>query len=73
MTAHTAILRPGFNLRQILATILKSAAEDWERHRTFGQTKRELAALSDRELEDIGISRWMIHDIARETAYGPRA
>ena len=72
MTTHTAILRPAFNLRQALSTILRSAAENWERHRTFAQTKRELGTLSDRELEDIGISRWMISDIARETAYGPK-
>lgn len=29
------------------------------------QTFRELSALSDRELNDIGISRAIIHDIAR--------
>lgn len=72
MTTHTAVLRPAFNLRQFLSTILKSAAEDWRQHRMFDRTKRELEALSDRELDDIGISRWMISDIARETAYGPK-
>ena len=33
---------------------------------TYRKTYRELSALSDYELRDIGINRGMIHDVARE-------
>ncbi len=38
--------------------------------RLYATTVRELAALSDRELADLGISRLSISDVAREAAYG---
>ena len=37
----------------------------------YNQTVRELSALSNRELDDLGIPRSNIVSIARETAYGP--
>ena len=40
------------------------------RRRVYDQTVRELRALSDRELTDLGISRSMIDQIATEAAYG---
>ena len=33
---------------------------------TYRKTYRELSALSDFELRDIGINRGMIHDVARQ-------
>lgn len=41
-----------------------------QRRRIFSQTQNELRALSDRELSDLGISRSMITEIARDAAYG---
>ena len=40
------------------------------RRRLFNQTVRELTALSDRELVDLGIHASMIKQIAAEAAYG---
>ncbi len=40
------------------------------RRRIYDQTVRELRALSERELTDLGISRSMITSIATEAAYG---
>lgn len=40
------------------------------RRRLFRQTMRELGALSDRELSDLGISRTMVRSLAYEAAYG---
>jgi uncharacterized protein YjiS (DUF1127 family) len=40
------------------------------RRKVFVQTKRELDALSTRELADLGISRSMITRLAQEAAYG---
>lgn len=41
-----------------------------QRRRIYAQTLRELHALSDRELSDLGMHRLAITDIAREAAYG---
>lgn len=38
--------------------------------REFRRTYNELSALSDRELTDLGLSRWDIANIARKTVYG---
>ncbi len=40
------------------------------RRRIYDQTVRELCALSDRDLTDLGISRSTISSIATEAAYG---
>ena len=40
------------------------------RRRVYDQTVRELAALSDRDLTDLGISRSVIAQVASEAAYG---
>lgn len=45
----------------------KAAAELRAKYRT---TYNELNRLSQRELEDLGISRWAIKDLAREHVYG---
>lgn len=39
-----------------------------ERSRVYRETYEELATLTDRELSDIGVSRLMLRDLARETA-----
>lgn len=44
--------------------------EHFEKHRTYKRTLKELSKLTDRELADIGISRGMIREIAREHATG---
>ncbi len=41
-----------------------------EQRRVYRLTLRELGALNDRDLADLGIHRAMIDSIAREAAYG---
>lgn len=41
-----------------------------ERRRLYSRTFHELSALSERELNDLGIHRAMIAEIARQAAYG---
>lgn len=41
-----------------------------QRRRIYAQTLRELRGLTERELADLGMSRGMIVDVAREAAYG---
>lgn len=38
----------------------------FERHRHYIQIRRELEAFQDRELAELGMSRYDIHDIARQ-------
>ena len=40
------------------------------RRAVYAQTVRELNALTDRELADLGIARASITTVAREAAYG---
>ncbi|MFN3722264.1 MAG: DUF1127 domain-containing protein [Paracoccaceae bacterium] len=52
------------------AAIVKNIRVGLERRRVFKQTVRELQALSNRELADLGIHRSMISRVANEAAYG---
>lgn len=40
------------------------------KRKVFHTTRRELAALSDRDLNDLGIARFDINRLAMEAAYG---
>lgn len=63
--------RDGFRLSAFLRPFLDAAglsAEALARRRTYRQTLGELAAMTDRELADIGISRLSIGQIALEAA-----
>jgi uncharacterized protein YjiS (DUF1127 family) len=53
-----------------LGNLAKSVKLSLHRRRLFNQTVRELNALSDRELADLGIHGSMIKDIAKQAAYG---
>jgi uncharacterized protein YjiS (DUF1127 family) len=53
-----------------LGTFTKTVTLALHRRRLFNQTVRELNALSDRDLADLGIHASMIKDIARQAAYG---
>jgi len=53
-----------------LSNAVTNYREMRQRNRVFRQTRRELNALTERELADLGIARSMITRIAREAAYG---
>lgn len=53
------------------ATGFAGALRDkWRRYGVYRETIRELAALSDRDLNDLGLHRSQITTIAVEAAYG---
>lgn len=52
---------------QAAVVALKQAAR---RRAVYKRTVRELNTLNPRELTDLGIHPAMIHDVAREAAYG---
>ena len=64
----TSVARKGTFDRLIA---LNASVATWVRQRrVYAQTLTELSALSDRELNDLGISRLAISEIAHEAAYG---
>jgi uncharacterized protein YjiS (DUF1127 family) len=60
----TSLISDRFN------AVLKMIRAHSARRRIYAQTVRELSNLSDRDLADLGISRFAIRDIAIEAAYG---
>ncbi|WP_299670718.1 DUF1127 domain-containing protein [uncultured Roseobacter sp.] len=50
------------------ANLLNAAKARYAKHRVYRQTYTELAALGERELNDLGLSRSMIRGIALEAA-----
>jgi uncharacterized protein YjiS (DUF1127 family) len=53
-----------------LRSARRDLVEERQRRRLYNETYSQLAALSDRDLWDIGLSRLQITDIARDAAYG---
>ena len=51
------------------ASVVKMVKEAVEQRRIYVQTVQELSSLTDRDLADLGLSRAMISDVAREAAY----
>lgn len=56
-----------------LKRTLSNLADSWTWYQTYRLNVRELESLSNRELDDIGISRWDIPRIAMESASSARA
>jgi uncharacterized protein YjiS (DUF1127 family) len=50
--------------------MLKAMILAYKRHTVYRATYRELAALSNKELYDLGIDRSMIEEVAMEATYG---
>lgn len=55
---------------QGMATIWQRLRESLRQHRAYAATRRRLRAMTDAELDEMGISRGMISRVAFETAYG---
>ncbi|MEX0308570.1 MAG: DUF1127 domain-containing protein [Ruegeria sp.] len=68
--AHTATLtHGGFNLTARIANLMERVKENRARASEYNRTYTELQRLTNRELDDIGVRRCDIADIAREHAY----
>ncbi|MCV2868984.1 DUF1127 domain-containing protein [Defluviimonas sp. WL0002] len=53
-----------------IGAFLRNLQDARGRHKVYRQTVKELSALTERELLDLGISPSMITSIAMEAAYG---
>lgn len=70
MAYATGIHSSESGLIERVADVTGSLRDSWRRFRVYRQTLRELSALGDRELADLGIHRSNIGAIAAEAAYG---
>ncbi|MEL7300191.1 MAG: DUF1127 domain-containing protein [Pseudomonadota bacterium] len=59
-----------FGLVARLRAVAADAADAWARYSMYRQTFNELMELSDRELQDLGLSRGVLKAVATETVYG---
>lgn len=60
---------PAVNLYHILGTYKKALERKWQQYKMYKRTMKELAILSDRELEDIGINRCDLESVTRKTCF----
>ncbi len=70
MTTLTQTYFRPLGLTQRLQAIRTQIADAMERRKVYRTTLNELESLTSRDLDDLGISRTMIRDIAYEAAYG---
>ena len=70
MAYANSIRAAGGSFTDRISSVAKSIRLTLARRRMFGQTLRELSALTDRELSDLGMHRADIRRIAAEAAYG---
>ncbi len=59
-----------FSLADRISGVIALTKANLARRAVYNQTVRELNALTDRELADLGIARADIYAVSREAAYG---
>lgn len=70
MATLNATRTPALGLTERITLALSAVKTSYRKYAVYRHTLRELKALSDRELSDLGIHASMIDQIAREAAYG---
>jgi uncharacterized protein YjiS (DUF1127 family) len=65
-----ARLRSVASLADGVVAFARAVADSWTRARAYRATYAELSALSDRELDDLGVSRWELAEVAYKSVYG---
>lgn len=53
-----------------VVAFVRALADSAQKAAAFRRTYAELSQLSDRELDDLGVSRWEIAEVARTSVYG---
>ena len=70
MAQLNAALRGNPTLTARVQAVVATLKQAFRRRALYQRTLRELNALTDRELADLGIPSGMIAEVAREAAYG---
>lgn len=58
------------SLADSVVAFVRDLADASARRAAYRATVKELRALGDRELDDLGLSRWDIDAVARRSVYG---
>ncbi|MBS0564445.1 MAG: DUF1127 domain-containing protein [Proteobacteria bacterium] len=66
---NTNVIRTNATLLDRIAAFFAGLNDNRRRHATYRRTLRELDALSDRDLHDLGLHRAMIEQVALDAAY----
>jgi uncharacterized protein YjiS (DUF1127 family) len=61
---------PVNELLTLISEIYSTARSNYAKHKAYKSTIKELGRLTDYQLLDMGLSRYDIHELARQTAYG---
>lgn len=67
---QTAYAADGTSIRQRLSDLAAGLGQRRAQHQAYRSTVRELTAMSNRDLTDIGVHPADIRTIARQAAYG---
>jgi uncharacterized protein YjiS (DUF1127 family) len=67
-THSTTLQNDGFGLFAAIRSAFARMADDRKRTLAYRKTRSELEQMTDKDLADIGIARFMIRDIAAEAA-----
>lgn len=62
--------RSGISFADLFANVSVNIKAALARRAVYSRTLAELNALTDRDLSDLGVSRYQIADLAHEAAYG---
>lgn len=55
-----------------ISNLYATARSNYAKHLIYKSTLKELSRLTDYQLLDMGLSRYDLHELARQTAYGKK-
>ena len=70
MTTFAHTLAQGGSAFQGLVAAFRAWRTDAAKRAAYRETREQLMALTDRELDDLGVTRWDIDAVARKSVYG---
>jgi uncharacterized protein YjiS (DUF1127 family) len=70
LTLSNYLQSPIAELIKLTSGLYSAARSNYAKHKAYKSTIKELGRLTDYQLLDMGLSRYDIHELARQTAYG---
>jgi uncharacterized protein YjiS (DUF1127 family) len=70
LTITNYLQSPIAELIKSVSELYSTARSNYAKHKAYKSTIKELGRLTDYQLLDMGLSRYDIHELARQTAYG---